>query len=36
MSTTTSSDTENESKPRSIRVQPWSEFPKQSYEIHKD
>lgn len=34
--TTAQTDFDNETKPRSIRTQPWSEFPKQSYSIHKD
>lgn len=34
--TTTESDYKNGSLPRSVGVEPWSEFPKQSYLIHTE
>lgn len=36
MSTPTSTPVPPGSKPNSIKVEPWTDFPKQSYSIHGD
>lgn len=33
---TTKSDSITDCEPRSVKVEPWSEFPKQSYSLHHD